>query len=190
MLRSKWLLVAASILVVGSSVAAVTASIFLAAGPGIQVPFTPVPLPPLKAGAILPTLPNAFAPTQQQLLSGNTIITTAAQMKAIWGRLFKGPYDPSLFDFSTDFVVLMGAGPMSLGSFDISAVESVDASYNGSFGFGGTDSDRFLTVIGTTFTPGIEPQDPPPPTYRVSAVRIPKTEFDDIVFHRNFVMGV
>ena len=58
-------------------------------------------------------------------------------------------------------------------------------------GFGGeTATETFLTVIATTFLSGVQPKDPPPPSWRVSAVKISRALLDDVVFRRNIILGV
>jgi hypothetical protein len=177
-------------------------SSFLGAGAGTDVPFEPVALPqnviaphaPLSIGpGLLPTLAfkSAFTPTQEQLLQGDTVITTEKQMREVWHLLFAEPYDATLFDFTDSFVVLMGGGQIANGSFDISAVEQVQAEYSQPGGPGGdTTSENFLSVTSTTFLSGVQPEDPPGSTWRLSAVRIPRDQLDDVVFRRNLVLGV
>ena len=89
-------------------------------------------------------------------------------------------------------IALFGVGSLlcglaqDVGSFGISAVERVDAEYAG-FTSPGTEVDPFLAVTSTQFFPGQPPPFPPPPYFAVSAVRVPLTEFDDVVFHRTVV---
>ncbi|MEZ5979291.1 MAG: hypothetical protein R3F34_13855 [Planctomycetota bacterium] len=169
------------------------ASSFVAAPPGIGVTSTSVALPSVAVpvGPIVQSgrIGGAFGPTLQELLEGEVVVETQAEMKLVWRVLFGTPYDPTLFDFANDAVVLMGGGAMVLGSFDISAVERVDAEWS-SFGFGpGTEVDAFLAVTATTVFPGILPINPPPPTWRVSAVRVAKSDLDDVVFHRTSIFA-
>ena len=176
-------------------------SSFLGAGPGTAVPFEPVALPATVASPHAPasssglllglSFKSAFTPSIEQLLQGETIITTDKQMREVWHLLFAEPYDPSLFDFANSFVVLMGGGQVANGSFDISAVERVQAEYSEPGGPGGdTTTEIFLSVTATTFLSGVQPQDPPLSTWRLSAVRIPRDELDDVVFRRNLILGV
>jgi hypothetical protein len=177
-------------------------SSFLGAGPGTDVPFEPIALPqsvtaphgPVSAGpGLLQTLAfkSAFTPSQEQLMQGDTVITTEKQMREVWHLLFAEPYDPTLFDFGSSFVVLMGGGQIANGTFDISAVEVVQAEYSQPGGPGGdTTAETFLSVTSTTFLSGVQPEDPPSSTWRLSAVRIPRDQLDDVVFRRNLVLGV
>jgi hypothetical protein len=112
-------------------------------------------------------------------------------MREVWHRLFSEPYDAELFDFEESFVVLMGGGQLANGSFDISAVEQVLADYSEPAGPGGsTATESFLSVTATTFLSGVQPQDPPPATWRLSAVKVPRDELDDVVFRRNTMLGI
>ena len=85
----------------------------------------------------------------------------------------------------------MGGGSFANGTFGISAVEQVQASYANP---GGTDGDpateAFLSITATTFLSGIQPKDPPSATAHVSAVKIGREFFDDVVFRRNVVLGI
>ena len=190
----------AALAVAGLAAEAVVSSSFLGAPAGTPLPFARVVLPPLAAppasggpGTVaLAKRDCPSAPTAPELLSGETVITTAAEMKSVWSLLFAVPYDPSLFDFQSDFVVLMGSGFLQPGaSFDISAVEGVQASYANFGGLGGdTAPEDFLSVTSTTFLPGVQPADPPPGGSHVSAVRISKLVLDDVVFHRALIAGV
>ena len=120
-----------------------------------------------------------------------TILTTDRQMRAVWERLFSAPYDASQFDFDTSFVVFMGGGPIANGSFDISAVEQVEASYANPGGLGSDPAgELFLSVTATTFLSGVQPKDPPGPTWRVAAVKVSRELLDHVVFRRNIVLGV
>jgi hypothetical protein len=183
--------------VAGAAVVATSSSVFQGAPAGIPVHFQPVALPDVAfapgerphpgPGAISP-----FEPSLDQLLNGNTVVKNEAQMKQIWGRLFAGPYDASLFDFDHSFVVMMGGGFTSIASFGIGSVEIVNGTYP-QFGFGsggGVDSDPFLSVTSTMFFPGVMPQNPPPGHYVLSAVKVSKDLLDDVVFHRMYIYGV
>jgi hypothetical protein len=174
-------------------------SSFLGAGAGSPVPFATVALPqyvPHGSGSgpgLLQALSfkSAFTPSLDQLLQGQTVITTDKQMREVWHQLFAEPYDASLFDFANSFVVLMGGGQIANGTFDITDVEQVQAEYSQPGGPGGdTTTEAFLSVTSTTFLSGVQPQDPPSATWRLSAVKIPLDEFDDVVFRRNLVLGV
>jgi hypothetical protein len=176
-------------------------SSFLGAGAGSAVPFETVALPqnvivPHGSGSgpgLLQALSfkSAFTPSMEQLLQGNTVITTDKQMREVWHQLFAEPYDASLFDFANSFVVLMGGGQIANGTFDITAVEQVQAEYSELGGPGGdTTAETFLSVTSTTFLSGVQPEDPPSSTWRLSAVRIPRDVLDDVVFRRNLVLGV
>lgn len=175
-------------------------SYFLGAGPGTALPFESVTLPQ-TTGAPHPdagpgllqmlSVKSAFSPTLHELLEGQTVITTDAQMREVWRRLFVQPYDAAQFDFESSFVVLMGGGSIANGSFDITAVERVDAEYAEPAGPGGGEGDEsFLSVTATTFLSGVQPVDPPPAQWRLSAVKIPRELLDDVVFRRNLMMGV
>ena len=102
------------VVVVGGAFAATMGlSMFLGATEGMAVPIEVLSLPPLAdpggpTGEVLDRdrFPKcaAFAPSNEQLLGGNTIITSEAQMRLIWSHLFAEPYDPDLFDFNETFV--------------------------------------------------------------------------------------
>jgi len=160
----------AALLTLGLAAAApVVVSSFLQAPAGVAVPFKAVALPPVRLNGNRPApaqrISGPLSPTYNDGLSGNLVIETDAQMKLVWEAVLLGPYDPTLFDFQNNFVVWMGGGALQLGSFDISAVERVDALWNNPLGFGGsTEQDAFLAVTGLTFLPGAFPQFPPPPT--------------------------
>jgi hypothetical protein len=191
-------------LVVLGSVATLTVaasflpSSFLGAGPGVAVPFEPVALPqdvlaPHGGPGLLHalSLKSAFTPSLEQLLQGQTVISSDKQMREVWHKLFAQPYDAGLFDFESSFVVLMGGGQIVNGSFEISDVERVEAEYSWWGGPGGdTTSESFLSVTATTFLSGVPPESPPPPTWRLSAVKIPREELDDVVYRRNLQLGV
>lgn len=183
----------AALLTLGLAAAApVVVSSFLQAPAGVAVPVNAIALPPVRLNGNRPAparrVSGPLSPTYSDVLSGNLVIETDAQMKLVWEAVLLGPYDPTLFDFQNNFVVWIGGGALQLGSFGISAVERVDALWNNPLGFGGsTDQDAFLAVTGLTFLPGAFPQFPPPPTWRVSAVQVSRAEFDDVVFHRTVV---
>jgi hypothetical protein len=201
-MRHPVLLLASIVTTAAVTVAATLApAYFLGAGPGTALPFETVALPrtfaspslPGGPGLLLHALPilSAFSPTEQQLLEGETVITTDKQMREVWHRLFAAPYDASQFDFTSSFVVLMGGGSIVNGSFDITAVEAVQADYAEPGGpGGGTATETFLSVTATTFLSGVQPVDPPSATTQVSAVKIARDQLDDIVFRRNLILGV
>ena len=192
-------LLASAVVLAGA--ATLADSYFLGAGPGAAVPFEAVALPQVP-GTLLPSagaagtlqilpLKSAFSPTLHQLLEGETVITTEKQMREVWHKLFAETYDASQFDFDESFVVLMGGGSLANGSFDISAVEQVQADFSEPGGpGGGTATESFLSLTATTFLPGVQPVDPPSATWRLSAVKIPRELPDDVVFRRNVMMGI
>jgi len=186
------------VVAVSSAAAALAATLslpfFLGAPAGEGVPFEAVALP--QAAPRLGLLhalgiESAFTPPLQQLLEGETIVTNEKQMREVWRRLFAVPYEPALFDFGSSFVVLMGGGAIANGSFDISAVERVEASYANPGGFDGDPAaEAFLSVTATTFLSGVPPEDPPIVAWRVAAVRVPRDLLDDVVFRRNVILGM
>jgi len=94
----------------------------------------------------------------------------------VWGQLFSQPFDPTLFEFSSTFVVLMGGGTQPPETaFEVSAVERVTANYPRGEGF-------FLSVIATISRAG-PPSEIPGPAL-VSAVKVSRPPLSDIVFHR------
>jgi hypothetical protein len=200
-MRTSLFIPIALVLAAGTAAASlwVSSSSFLGAPAGSPIPFTHLRLPPVDTSALghpNPTLhavavQSPWTPTLDQLLTGNTLITSDAEMRGVWRRLFSAPYDASQFDFQNEFVVLMGSEPMSMGSFEISDVEEVIASYTDEGGGGpNTGLEHFLSVTSTTFLPGVQMEDPPLPTYRVSGVTIGKDQFDDVVFHRRLIFGL
>lgn len=207
-MRRKWMLGRTGGLVATAMAfgAGVLSSSFLGAPAGVPVGFTPVQLPAVAVGPFSSAPPEVVAvpslgplpvvvvpalarspwnPPLSQLLSGELVITTDARMRVVWERLFAEPYDASRFDFGSDFVLWMGGGALQFGSFGISSVERVEASYQDPLTPGGPTTDPFLSATGTTVLPGVPPKDDPPPTYRVSAVRVACSLLDDVVFHRN-----
>jgi len=178
-------------------------SSFLGAPAGVPLSFTTVALPPVSVPVVTSSAvtshpvpgvvggvpfvpapcPAPWAPSLEQLLNGNTLITSDARMRDVWQRLFAEPYDPAAFDFDASFVVLMGGGPMDLGTFEITAAEDVAASYTDPMGTPPL-VDRFLCVTATTFLPGVPPKNQDDPTYRLSAIELPRALLDDVVFHR------
>lgn len=159
-------------------------SSFLSAPAGVPLPSRAVSLPGVTPRFYVDRGP--WAPTARELLDGETVITTNARMRDAWRLLFEEPYDPSRFDFSQDFVVLMGGGRLQGGSFGISSVEQVDADW-ASFFLGGMTSDRFVAVTSTKVLPGILPYPPPPFVWQVSAVTISRQYLNDVVFHREVI---
>jgi len=198
-MRRTPLAVALTALATTAAVAATrSAGFFLGAGAGCGVPFEPValPEPALPPQSLdLPllktfTVRSPFTPTLHQLLEGETLVTTDRQMREIWRRLFREPYDAAQFDFESSFVVFMGGGTIANGSFDISAVEQVEASYADPGGFDGRATEAFLSVTATTFLSGVQPLEPPPASWRVSAVKVSRALRDHVVFRRNVVLGI
>jgi hypothetical protein len=192
----------AVVLIVSTASLAIAAAVwppfFLGAAAGNAVPFEYVVLPPPSPAPQVGDLPlfqrlaprSPFSPRLQQLLEGETLVTSEKQMREVWDRLFAVPYDAAQFDFESSFVVLMGGGAIANGSFDISAVEQVEASYANPGGFDGDATETFLSVTATTFQSGVLPDDPPPPTWRLSAVKVARALLDDVVFRRNLAQGV
>ncbi|MBI3818130.1 MAG: hypothetical protein HY286_05510 [Planctomycetes bacterium] len=185
---------------VAATVLTLANSVFLGAPAGVPVHFAPVALPAvsitpaqLALQHFPPTRFDPFHPSLQKIVHGTTVVTNEAQMKALWGELFTDPFDAGKFDFTNDFVILMGSGELSLGSFGIGSVEIVNAQYP-SFGFtfpgSGTDTDPFLSVTTTTFFPGVQPSEPPPPSFYMSAVRVSRDFLLEVVSHRSYIYGV
>jgi hypothetical protein len=177
----------------GTAAVVLTQSSFLGAPQGVAVTVQPLALPPVRWPTSQPVpaslaRTDGFTPGVLDLVTGEHVITTEQQMKIVWKRLFATPYDASLFDFQHTYVVLMGGGALDISSFDVSSVEDVGATWS-SFWFG-PEVDRFIAVTATTFIPGVFPQDPPPPTFRVSAVKVPRAFLDHVVFHRTMIFGV
>ncbi len=163
-------------------------ALFLGAGPGTPVPFSLVRLPEVDPGGAAElslVTTHAFDPSFDELVSGNVVITTNSQMRAIWRRLFAEPYDPGLFDFSTSFVVLMGGGLMhpAIG-FWIEAVESYEAAFQPVMKHQEALVEDALAVTAITFLGG----PPPPPAddvYHVSAAHIDRAFLAPVLFHRD-----
>ena len=169
--------------VVGA-VALQASSSFLGAPAGVPVASQLLTLPPVSGGpALRPRHP--FEPTFDELTSGETVVTSEKQWRVVRQLLFPAGGSFPKVNFEREFVVIMGGGLMSVGDFEISSVERVDASW-ASF-FGGSIVDPHLAVTATTLLPGVAPPVPPPPTYRVSAVRIPRTELRHTVHHREVI---
>lgn len=179
--------------VAGAAAYAPLATFFQSAPAGVNVPVVHVTLPPVvwQPGQAIPPLlanTNGFVPGLDEMLNGNLVIENERSMRFVWARLFPSvPYDGSLFDFQNTFVVLMGGGSMDMGTFGISSVETVDAEYAAGFPFQGNEIERFLSVTATTVIPGQPNPFPPPPTYRIDAVKIPLAAIDDVVFHRTVI---
>lgn len=188
--RSKLL---STVLVVAAGSVAVAAyqgfaTSFISAPAGVAVPSTAITLPPVlwQPGQPLPPVlaqTNGFTPGLDTLLSGEVVITNERQMRHVWRAVFGTAYDATQFNFHNSFVIWMGGGVLDFGGFSISAVEGVDANYAGVFPTTSTDVDPFLAVTATRFIPGNPPVGQPS-FYAVSAVRVPREYFDDIVFHR------
>jgi hypothetical protein len=189
-LRSK-ALKALLLVAVGSAAFAVTqgfATSFISAPAGTAVSRTAIALPAVywQPGQPIPpalAATNGFTPGLDTLLSRELVITNERQMRYVWRVVFGTPYDATQFNFHDSFVIWVGGGELQYGGFDISSVERVDANYAGTFPTTGTDVDPFLAVTATTFIPGNPPVGVPP-FYAVSAVKVPRTFFDDVVFHR------
>ncbi|MCP3906292.1 MAG: hypothetical protein GY715_21935 [Planctomycetes bacterium] len=175
---------------------------FVGAAAGIPVEFDVVPLPPVTGGpgpspgAITPAAPSfgieatprdpacPFAPTFGELVTGETIITSSAQMRAVWSRLFDTPYPSASFDFNTSYVVLMGGGLMHPWfGFEIAAVDEFEATFADGGPFPTNYLEYPLAVVAVTTFPGVKPP-PMDPVHKVSAVRIPKTFLRDVIFNR------
>lgn len=195
-LRSK-LLTAALLATAGTSAFAALqffTTQFQGAPAGVSVSITQLQLPPIlwQPGQTIPpsfALTNSFTPGVVDLLHGEFVFTNERQMRYAWARVFGTPYDATQFNFHDSFVVWIGAGALDYGGFDITHVEQVSAEYAGTFPSPGTVVDPFLAVTGTRFIPGNPPVGQPP-FYAVSAVRVPRAFFDDVVFHRTFVGGL
>jgi hypothetical protein len=202
MKRSAVLATILGLVVVGGAVAssALGLSMFQGASEGVPVFVEVVPLPPLAdptgSEGDLPLLPRSpkcdvFAPTTADLLGGNVLITSEAQMRLVWGRLFAEPYDEDLFDFDETFVVFMGSGLLLHGeSFGISRAESFDGIFTGPDPkFPETYLEPSLAVISETFVPGVPPPPDHQPEYLVSAVKIDRIHLQNVIFHRSFFYG-
>ena len=163
-----------------------TFSSFLGAPAGVPIQVQPISLPTVTP-ALSPSLSpkSPFAPSFNDLVTGNTVIENPRQWRAVWKTLFDAPFTPGIVDFTQDYVVMMGGGLLDIASFNLTSVEEVDADWTSLFF--GSQPDRFIAVTGTTTLPGVFPPDPPPLTYRVSAVRVPRAFIDDVVFHRNVI---
>lgn len=193
--RSHWgkltLAAVAAVLLIGaphgSALVGSPPAAFQGAGPGVPVTFETIALPAVSqplghddpAPAFCP-----WAPTFEALVSKDTVITSQDQMRYAWRRLFSEPFDPTLVDFSTSFVVLMGDGLQTTAQFEISSVEQFQASYDCTSGpcIGG--DELALAVTALRLIPGVHPKEPPPPTYRLAAATVPLEYLDDVVFHR------
>jgi hypothetical protein len=168
---------------------------FLSATSGVPLAATAVLLPEVDTARVLSTLgqgmnrASPWRPSTERIIEGELIIETEAQMRDVWARVFTQPYDATLFDFNDDFVVWMGGGLQAAGvAFSISTVEWVEATYDNPGFLGGVTSvDPLLSTTSTLVLPGVMPIDPPPPTFRVSAVRVSKSLQDHMVFHRGLV---
>jgi hypothetical protein len=77
---------------------------FQGASVGTAVSFSPIPLPAgpgiIKSGTgvVRTTDASPWRPTREQLLNGNTVIQTEAQMIDVWGQLFSEPFNPTVFE--------------------------------------------------------------------------------------------
>ncbi len=162
-------------------------SLFLGASQGVPVAFDPVLLPPVAAPrpfALQAAPRGPCVPAFVDLVNGETVITDAVRMKHVWRLLFKTPLNPTLFDFDTSFVVLMGGGLLHPDfGFDITSVDQFEATFTSGGRFAENYLESALAVVGTTFLPGPPPK-PADDVYKVAAVIIPNQFLDDIVFNR------
>lgn len=187
-MRRKTLTLGLSLLALTGIASAITlqfSTSFLSAPAGVSIPSAPLTLPPVTGSPSIGGVPGPFGPSFSQLVNEQTVITTEAQWQSVWRRLFGTQRPFQKVNFNQEAIVLMGGGLMTIESFSISSVERVDASWN-SF-FGGSVTDPFLAVTSTTLIPGVAPPMFPPPTYRVAAVRIPRAELSEVVFHREVI---
>ena len=157
---------------------------FQGATEGIPVSFDVVPLPPVTATSVAASLTQTsggpFVPSFAQLVSGETVITSNAEMEFVWHRLFREPYDPSLFDFDSSFVVMMGNGLQHpYFGFEITNVEQFTATFQSD----ATYLEYPLAIVGTEILPGPKPP-PKDPVYKLSAVKIANEFVGDIIFSR------
>lgn len=167
---------------------------FQSAPAAVSVTVTHLQLPPVHwqpGQTIPPAIANlhGFTPGVNDLLNGEQVITTERQMRYVWARVFGTPFDATQFNFHDSFVIWVGGGALAFGAFEISAVEAVDANYASSFPTTGTNVERFLAVTSTTFVPGNPPVGQPS-FYAVSAVKVPREFFNDVVFHRTISAGL
>lgn len=156
---------------------------FVGASAGNPIPFDVVPLPPvMESPHNDPPAPvhQPFIPSFGQLVNGEIVIRSHQEMRHVWRRLFDVPYNASLFDFDSSFVVMMGNGLNHPGfGFDITDVEQFEAMFEGH----GTYLEYALAIVGTATLPG-PPPPPKDPVYHVSAVRIARDYSGDILFSR------
>jgi hypothetical protein len=186
--------IAAAALLTGLAAGPAAFSVFQGGTAGTPIPFDPIALPkvvvgPLNNPASLSSI--AFVPTFDDLTGGETVIRNEAQWRQVWRRLFNGtPFDPSLVEFETHFVVLMGGGLMDSGiSFNITSVEQFDATFSSPDWFFGDSIVPKLAISSTTVLPGVQqdPETAPPPFYHLSAVKIPVEFRADVNFHRGII---
>lgn len=174
---------------------------FEGASAGVPVPFTPVVLPAVSdtaqpsaaleadgmvmgASVAARDAARPFQPTFAALVTGETVITTDAQMRSVWETLFDTPYPAQVFDFRDEFVVLMGGGAMHPWfGFDIAAVDRFDATWSDGGPFPTTYIESGLAVAAVTTLPGVKPE-PMDPEFKVSAVRIDRTHLAEVLFNR------
>jgi hypothetical protein len=194
MSKKAFAFIAAAALLTGLAAGPVAFSVFQGGTTGTPIPFDPIPLPEVVVGPLndpAPLSSIAFVPTFDHLTGSETVIRTEAEWRQVWRRLFNGtPYDPSLVDFQTHFVVLMGGGLMSpVISFSITSVEQFEATFSSPDWFFGDSIVPKLAISSTTVFPGVKP-DPDvvgPPFHHLSAVKIP-IEFEaDVNFHRGII---
>lgn len=174
-------------------------SSFVAAPAGVAIAHRPLLLPDVQFATTLP-LPSAriggtLGPTAEQLLQESYVVTDEQQWRSLWRTLFGVPFDPTLVDFDSEFVVLVGGGSLSQASFGMSSVEVVDAEWTMPGFFGGplpgplTEVNGFLAVTATTVFAGAAQFPPPPHTWRVAATAIDRAEYDDVVVQRASVFA-
>lgn len=160
---------------------------FMGASPGEPVAFELVTLPPVVESSFNDhpaVVCSPFTPTFDELLHGETIITSEAQMKHVWRRLFDAPYDPSLFDFDNTFVVLAGGGLMHpFFGFDIQAVETFTASFEAVINVDSPMEEPGLAVLIVTTIPGAKPPKKDP-VWKLAAVKVDIEHFGQLVANR------
>ncbi len=157
---------------------------FQGATEGIPIDFDVVTLPPVTATPVAMSLTQTsagpFVPSFAQLVSGETLITSNAEMEYVWHRLFHEPYDPSQFDFDSSFVVMMGNGLQHpYFGFEITNVEQFTATFQS----GDTYLEYPLAIVGREILAGPKPP-PKDPVYKLSAVRIANDFMGDVIFSR------
>lgn len=157
---------------------------FQGATEGIPVGFDVVLLPQVAAtqfaASLTQTSAGPFVPSFAQLVSGETVINSNAEMEFVWHLLFREPYDPSLFDFDSSFVVMMGNGLQHPDfGFEITSVEQFTATFQSD----ATYLEHPLAIVGTDILPGAKPPSMDP-VYKLSAVKIANDFMGDVIFSR------